>query len=35
MPRRVGKKTLAAVIRIDNPMDLIDDLVPADKADNK
>ena len=35
MPRRVGKKTLAAVIRIDNPMDLIDDLVPADKADHK
>ena len=35
IPRRVGKKTLAAVIRIDNPMDLIDDLVPADKADHK
>lgn len=35
MPRRVGKKILATVIRIDNPMDLIDDLVPADKADHK
>lgn len=27
LPRRVGKKTLATVIRIDNPMGLIDDLV--------
>jgi hypothetical protein len=35
LPRRVGKKTLAAVIRIDNPIGLIDDLFPADKADNK
>ena len=35
MPRRVGKKTLATVIRIDNPMDLIDDLVPAHKPDHK
>ncbi len=30
LPRRIGKKTLATVIRIDNPMGLIDDLVPAD-----
>lgn len=29
MPRRVGKKTLATVIRIDNPTDIIDDLVPV------
>lgn len=29
LPRRVGKKTLATVIRIDNPMGLIDDLVPV------
>ena len=29
-PRRIGKKTLATVIRIDNPMGLIDDLVPVD-----
>jgi hypothetical protein len=28
-PRRVGKKTLVTVIRIDNPTDLIDDLVPV------
>ena len=31
LPRRVGKKTLATVIRIDNPMGLIDDLVPVDE----
>ncbi len=30
LPRRIGKKTLATVIRIDNPTGLIDDLVPAD-----
>jgi hypothetical protein len=30
LPRRVGKKTVATVIRIDNPMGLIDDLVPVD-----
>ena len=29
LPRRVGKKTLATVIRIDNPTDIIDDLVPV------
>lgn len=29
LPRRVGKRTLATVIRIDNPMDIIDDLVPV------
>lgn len=29
LPRRVGKKTLATVIRIENPMDIIDDLVPV------
>jgi hypothetical protein len=29
LPRRLGKKTLATVIRIDNPMGLIDDLVPV------
>lgn len=28
-PRRVGKKTLVTVIRIDNPEGLIDDLVPV------
>jgi len=32
LPRRVGKKTLATVIRIDNPMGLIDDLVPVTAA---
>jgi hypothetical protein len=32
LPRRVGKKTLATVIRIDNPMGLIDDLVPVTDA---
>jgi hypothetical protein len=31
LPLRVGKKTLATVIRIDNPMGLIDDLVPVDE----
>ncbi len=30
LPRRLGKKTLATVIRIENPMGLIDDLVPVD-----
>ena len=34
-PRRQGKKTLATVIRIDNPTDIIDDLVPVDKEANK
>ena len=29
LPSRVGKKTLATVIRIDNPSGLIDDLVPV------
>jgi hypothetical protein len=29
LPRRVGKKTLATVIRIENPMGLIDDLLPV------
>ena len=31
LPRRVGKKTLVTVIPIDNPMSLVDDLVPASK----
>lgn len=30
-PRRQGTKTLVTVIRIENPMDLIDDLVPVEK----
>jgi hypothetical protein len=30
LPRRIGKKTLATVIRIENPMGLVDDLAPAD-----
>jgi hypothetical protein len=30
LPRRIGKKTLATVIRIENPMGLVDDLVPVD-----
>ena len=34
-PRHKGKKTLATVIRIDNPTDIIDDLVPVDKEANK
>jgi hypothetical protein len=29
LPRRLGKKTLATVIRIENPMGLVDDLVPV------
>jgi hypothetical protein len=29
LPKRVGKKTLATVIRIENPMDIIDDLAPV------
>ena len=33
LPRRVGKKTLVTVIPIDNPMRLVDDLVPASKND--
>lgn len=33
-PRCQGKKTLATVIRIDNPTDIIDDLVPVDEEIN-
>jgi hypothetical protein len=33
LPRRIGKKTLATVIRIENPMGLIDDLVPVTNKD--
>ncbi len=33
LPRRIGKKTLATVIRIENPSGLIDDLVPVTNKD--
>jgi hypothetical protein len=33
LPRRLGKKTLATVIRIENPSGLIDDLLPVTNKD--